>query len=74
MACFYFFHNTNTKLPGRYIRNESVLNVFKINENANDDQIIEKWKVKENDVTYYYERALQKLCYYIFVKTYSALL
>lgn len=44
MACFYFFHNTNTKLPGRYIRNESVLNVFKINENANDDQIIEKCK------------------------------
>lgn len=44
MACFYFFHNTNTKLPGRYIQNESVLNVFKINENANDDQIIEKCK------------------------------
>lgn len=44
MACFYFFHNTNTKLPGRYIRKESILNVFKINENANDDQIIEKCK------------------------------
>lgn len=26
------------------------------------------------DVTYYYERTLQKLWYYIFVKTYSALL